>query len=133
MSGRWLLQLGSNLDDAACLQAAVERLGALGAVRLLGPVRHWPPRSGEGAWYFNALLELDCDLAAGPLRDALREIEAALGRDRSQRERVAIDIDPLAERIDGAWRADAHALAKGELDQLPASRLLEDAGIAIQH
>ncbi len=101
----------------------------MGEVECLG-VRHLPPRSGEGPWYFNALAILRSDSVDDRVRAALRAIEARLGRDRAIPERVAIDIDVLARRGD-LWIADPHALAKGELDRYPAANLLAEAGIMV--
>lgn len=133
MSGRrrHLLLLGSNLADASRLDQALDALRALGAVTQPLPVRHGPPRSGDGAWYFNALAVLACALDDAALDAALAAIEQQLGRRRDGSE-VAIDIDRLAvAQGSGAWRAHPHALAKGELARPPAAGLLAACGIHI--
>lgn len=127
----WLLMLGSNLSDDSRLRQALCRLEALGRVQLLGEVRHLPPRSGAGAWYFNALAVVESALDAVAFRDALVAIETELGRDRGTPWRVDIDIDPLACRCGGEWVADPHALDKGELERPPAAELLRASGILV--
>lgn len=130
-STRWLLLLGSNQDSDATLRQALVALAALGVVACRD-IQHLPPRSGVGPWYFNALAQLDCALPESVLKAALREIESAQGRDRGTPEQVAIDIDVLAMMgPDGAWRADARALAKKEFDRDPAKALLNSAAIQV--
>lgn len=130
MARRWLLLLGSNLPEDDTLRAAQGRLGTPGSVQALTPIVHLRPASGSGPRYFNALLILDSTLSRDDLRETLRRIELELGRDRSDQARVAIDIDLLGWQQDGAWRADPHALAKGEFSRWPATHLLEMAGVS---
>ena len=128
---RWLLLLGSSLPTDACVQRALVRLGELGTVRAATPVRRCPSYAGEpGRWYFNALAELDSALDHVALHARLRTIEADLGRRRDVPAEVAIDLDILASHVDGDWQADAHALAKGDLDHPITQTLLQLAGIA---
>lgn len=128
---RWLLLLGSSLPTDACMQRALVRLGALGAVRAVTPVRRCPSYDGTpDRWYFNALAELDATLDRTALHARLRAIEAELGRRRDVPGEVAIDLDILARHAGGGWQADAHALAKGDLDHPITQTLLQLAGIA---
>jgi len=129
---RHLLLLGSNLPDASRIDQALELLRAIGPVQQPLPLRHGPPRSGQGAWYYNALAILDCALDDAALDAAIAAIEQRLGRRRDGAE-VAIDIDRLAvaEADGAAWRPHPHAIAKGELDRAPAAGLLADSGIQI--
>lgn len=128
---RWLLLLGSSLPTDAGVQRALVRLRALGSVRALTPVRRCPSYDGTpDRWYFNALAELDSALDHAALHARLRAIEAALGRRRDVPGEVAIDLDILARQVDGSWQADAHALAKGDLDHPITQTLLQLAGIA---
>lgn len=129
---RRLLMLGSNLPDDSRLCAALHRLAAHGRAELLGDIQHLPPRSGGGAWYFNALAVVESVLDDAAFRALLADIERELGRDRSQPARVEIDIDLLARQCDGDWVADAHALAKRELEQPPAVDLMRASGILVR-
>lgn len=129
--GSWLLMLGSNLPSGHIIEQALARLSEIGAIQTLGDVQHLPPRSGEGSWYFNALVILDGGFAEDVVRQSLRVIEQSLGRDRTTSSQVAIDIDVLA-RYQSGWIADRHALEKNELGQYPACKLIEDAGLTIQ-
>ncbi len=131
MARRWLLLLGSNQPQDSTLRAALKRLGSLGATQALTPIEHLRPASGTGPWYFNALIALQADLPREALRETLRRIEAELGRDRNDPARVAIDIDLLGSQQDDLWRADAHALAKGEPTRWPTAHLLTLAGLCL--
>lgn len=131
MARRWLLLLGSNLPEDDALRTAQERLGTLGAVQMLTPIEHLRPASGTGPRYFNALLVVDSTLSRDELRDTLRRIESELGRDRSDPARVAIDIDLLGWQHNNLWRADEHALAKGEPTHWPTMHLLKLAGLSL--
>lgn len=127
----WLLLLGSNDPDDARLWQALQRLAEFGRVDCLG-VHHLPPREGEGAWFYNALVRFETGLAAPELKVVLRAIEVALGRDRNTPLQVAIDIDILACDRQG-WLADRHAQDKGDLTGWPASQLLAEAGLQVRH
>lgn len=130
MSRRWLLVLGSNLAEDACLRRAMVALEALGEVAQLTPVLLTPARRGDGH-YHNALVTLASPLPGAALGSALKRIEAELGRVRDGSGVVAIDIDPLAVDEGRGWRPDAHALAKGELLRAPVPQLLAQAGIEV--
>lgn len=129
-SSSCLLFLGSNADSDEVIQRALHSLAALGKVTQFD-VEHLPPRSGSGAWYFNALAIVEHKKSAQDLRQSLRAIEQALGRNRQTPEVVAIDIDVLAFRHGNDWLADAHALEKGELETYPVQGMLSKAGITI--
>lgn len=129
---RHLLLLGSNLDHDLRLRQALAALAALGHLERPAPMLHLPPQAGHGRWYFNTLVVLECALDDAALERAVHGIEDALGRSRDGGSEVAIDIDRLAVAdTDGAWRADPHAVAKGELGRRPASDLLARSGIVI--
>lgn len=125
-----LLLLGSNLDTAAAVDAALVALGELGPVRALAPIRRMRARSGAGPDYFNVLATLDTVLDEAALEPHLKAIEARLGRDRSAA-RVAIDIDLLARRENAGWRLGNAARRKCEAEQTPARDLLAEAGISL--
>ena len=128
---RHLLLLGSNLPDATRIEQALQALRALGKLAQPVPVQHGPPRSGNGAWYYNTLAVLTCTLDDPALDAALAAIEQRLGRRRDGTE-VAIDIDRLAVALpDAPWQAHPHALAKGELTRAPAAQLLAASGLHI--
>jgi 2-amino-4-hydroxy-6-hydroxymethyldihydropteridine diphosphokinase len=130
MSRHWLLVLGSNLADDACLRQALVALEALGGVVQLTPVLLTPARRGEGH-YHNALVALASDAHPAALRQALKRVETALGRVRDGSGVVAIDIDPLAFDEGHGWQPDAHALEKGEFVRAPVPQLLSQAGIVL--
>ena len=130
MSRRWLLVLGSNLADDACLRQALVALEALGDVIQLTPVLLTPARHGDGH-YHNALAVLSSDAPPASLKRALKRVETVLGRVRDGSGVVAIDIDPLAFDEGRGWQPDAHALEKGEFTRAPVPQLLSQAGIAL--
>ena len=84
-----VLALGSNIGDRmAALQSAVDALGALSGVELLGvsPVVQTAPVGGPPGQqdYLNAVLRVDTGLTAEQLLAAGHGIEAALGRRRTR-------------------------------------------------
>lgn len=125
---RWLLMLGSNLPDDARIHEALRRLQEIGATAALTPVHRFPSHDGRPGDYANALAELTFDGGRGALDAALKRLERALGRDRAARGQVAIDIDILAWREQGRWRADEHAWAKGEFERPAVQVLLRESG-----
>lgn len=131
MSERWLLLLGSNRERRDTLDAALQRLTTLGVVEVVAAPRAMRPASGRGPDYFNALAIIVATGEAGDLKRRLRAIETALGRDRTQRQCVAIDIDLLAHDAGSGWRADPHAIEKGDVGSWPAVELLREAGIVV--
>jgi 7,8-dihydro-6-hydroxymethylpterin-pyrophosphokinase len=131
MARRWLLLLGSNLGTDACMRAALEQLAARGPTALLTPIQRFPSDDGSAAEYFNALVAWQvAGDHAGALRQ-LKRMEQALGRGSDGPMQVTIDIDLLAEQIDGHWQADPHALEKHEFDRAMVLALLQQAGVAV--
>lgn len=130
---RWLLMLGSNLPTDERLRRAMAMLSSFGRVEGLGDILHLPSRSSGGMWYFNSLVAIESTLERGEFRKALASVEDALGRDRSDPEIIAIDVDVLAVECDGEWVADAHAVEKNELERWPANRLLSNAGLSVRN
>jgi 2-amino-4-hydroxy-6-hydroxymethyldihydropteridine diphosphokinase len=104
---RAFLGLGANLGDApAALKAAIQAIAALPATELLAqsalyktaPLNtdadHVLP--GEGADYFNAVVEISTQLSAPDLLAQIQGLEAAARRTRSHRNAPrTLDIDIL--------------------------------------
>jgi 7,8-dihydro-6-hydroxymethylpterin-pyrophosphokinase len=129
MAQRWLLLLGSSLAGDGCVRAALQRLGVLGDVTALTPIRRLPTYDGSARVYHNLLAVLACahDLDAALLAARLKRIEAELGRRPG--DEIAIDIDILAMADGARWKLDAHALAKREFEHPPALTLLAEANL----
>lgn len=90
---RALLALGSSIDPQRNLPAAFGLLEALPGVEIVAVsgVYESPPLGRPGdPWFHNAALAVETNLGPGELRQAARDIEAALGRVRSE--------DPYAPR-----------------------------------
>lgn len=127
----WLLMLGSNLDDDARIHAALAQLGKLGSARLASPIARLPADDRTGApGYYNALVTLDTDLDRPAVVSHSKRIEQALGRGHDI-QRVAIDIDLLAQHDGTHWIADPHALTKHEFSHAHTRELLRDAAIDV--
>lgn len=128
---RWLLLLGSNRADDVLMHAALAQLRACGSATWLTPVQRFAADDGSTRPFYNALLTWDvADTSAGA-HAQIRQIELALGRDRTRSDEVAIDIDLLACFVDGQWHAHAHALDKHEFDRALVRGLLRQAGLAV--
>lgn len=98
-----LLSLGGNVGDRkATMDAAVARLAALPgtAVTARSPYyRTEPDGPVEQAWFVNVAVAVRTEMDAAALAAACRDIEAALGRDRSNEIPWGprpIDIDVIA-------------------------------------
>lgn len=126
---RWLLLLGSSRAEDASLRAALQRLGA---TTLLTPVQRFPADDGSARQFYNALAEWRVTDADGSAREQIRQVELALGRDRTRVDEVAIDIDLLAQWVGGQWCAHAHALDKHEFERALVLGLLRQAGVTIR-
>jgi 7,8-dihydro-6-hydroxymethylpterin-pyrophosphokinase len=128
---RWLLLLGSSLDQDDRLRTALDCLADLGESQALTPVQRFPSHDGSGR-YYNALAEIHFDDERPVLVAALKRLETALGRHRDETATVDIDIDILAATdADGRWRADHHALEKNEFARDTVCELLRQAGIDV--
>jgi len=97
---RYFIGLGGNLGDrAALLRRAAEALAALGRVRGRSRIYSTEPVGGPPQPpYFNAALDLDCELSPQALLAQTQDLERAIGRDRSGEVRWGprpIDIDLL--------------------------------------
>jgi len=128
---RWLLLLGSSRATDTLLREAVQRLGEDGATRLLTPIRRFPADDDSGLAFHNALAEWTPADGSLDAQARIRDIEAALGRDRSRDDEVAIDIDLLARFTHGQWRAHPHALDKHEFARALVRGLLQQAGVDV--
>ncbi len=100
MFNRAYIGIGSNMGEPQvhCLEA-VNRLGELPVSRLTSLSRWYLSRPvgvvGQD-WFVNGVAEIDTNLAARELLDALLGIEADMGRVRKQRwESRIIDLDLL--------------------------------------
>ena len=127
----WLLSLGSNLEDANRLHAALDLLATLGPCAVLTAIRTFPARHSAGR-YFGTLASLAWRGGRDTLDATLKQLETRLGRQRDNPAgEVAIDIDILAMRDGDRWLADAHALDKGEFGHADVRTMLQEAGLAI--
>lgn len=86
--------LGSNTGDRkGILDRAVECLGSCICVTGITPDFDNPDYTRRGNDYLNRLVSGVTDMPLEALREALRDIEERLGRDRSTSGRVTADID----------------------------------------
>ncbi|MBN8430713.1 2-amino-4-hydroxy-6-hydroxymethyldihydropteridine diphosphokinase [Microbulbifer salipaludis] len=97
---RCYIGLGSNLDDpAAQLRRALEQIQGIPQTTLCASSAFYasaPIGPGEQPDYVNAVAELDTDLAAEALLDALQAIENSHGRERTLRWGArTLDLDIL--------------------------------------
>ena len=102
MAEAWL-SLGANIGDRkAAIDAAVARLGALPGTKVIARSAYYrtaPVGPVAQEWFVNIAVSVLTELDTAALRAACREIEAALGRDRTKE--VAwgpriVDIDVIA-------------------------------------
>jgi 2-amino-4-hydroxy-6-hydroxymethyldihydropteridine diphosphokinase len=93
----YYIALGSNLGHrAANLDAARAAIAQLGEITAFSPVFETTPEGPSSAPYLNAALALTSDLDAPPLLASLHDIEASLGRVRTERWGArTIDLDLL--------------------------------------
>lgn len=126
---RWLLLLGSSLPGPERLHAA---LAALGEAGWLTGVQRFAADDASPRQFYNALAQWHVAGDADTVRSRIRDIEAALGRDRDNRHEVAIDIDLLAHWADGQWQVWPHAQAKGEFSRPLVQGLLREAGVVVR-
>ena len=108
-----LIGLGSNLADRKTLiDEAITRLGLLPKTRVVARSSYYrtePVGPVEQEWFINAAVRLITESDAEALATACREIEAALGRDRSVEVPSGprfIDIDVIAARGEEAKAED---------------------------
>ena len=128
---RWLLLLGSSRADDSLMCAAIAQLGERGSATWLTPIKRFAADDGSARRFYNALAIWEVADSHTGAQAQIRQIELALGRDRTRHDEVAIDIDLLACWIDGAWNAHAHALEKREFDRVLVQRLLDQVGISV--
>jgi 2-amino-4-hydroxy-6-hydroxymethyldihydropteridine diphosphokinase len=83
MSGRAYLSLGSNVEPARHLRAAIDALRSRFGDVVVSPVYRTPAVGFDGPAFLNAAAFLDSDLEPQPLNDWLHALEDAHGRDRS--------------------------------------------------
>lgn len=127
---RWLLLLGSNLEDDAVVREALLRLNESGPVARLTDVRRFPAYGNSRGPYYNVLAQWRVDVERDEVLARIKALEQALGRDPATAARVDIDIDVLAYADgDAGWTADPHAIAKQEFTHAPVLALLHEAGI----
>jgi 2-amino-4-hydroxy-6-hydroxymethyldihydropteridine diphosphokinase len=128
----WLLVIGSNMDGEAQLGRAILRLQALGEVQTLGPPVTTVAEPPGAPDYCNVLVSIRTEVADLPTLDAaLKAIESALGRDRRQRDLIALDIDVLALGGAGRWRLTGPARRKRDFAKAYVCTLLQTAGISV--
>ena len=92
------LSLGSNLGDrSANLRAAIDQLGAAGAVRAVsGLYETEPVELRDQPWFLNCVVELETSDSPGPLLKRVLAMEQAMGRLRTRDKGPrSIDIDIL--------------------------------------
>ncbi len=128
---RLLLLLGSSRADDSLMGDALTQLGARGSATWLTPVQRFAADDGSARQFYNALAIWEVADGAAGAGERIRQLELALGRDRTRTDDVAIDIDVLACFVDGQWRAHAHALDKHEFDRELVRGLLRQAGVAV--
>jgi 2-amino-4-hydroxy-6-hydroxymethyldihydropteridine diphosphokinase len=124
---RYFLSLGSNIEPARNLIAAVRMLRSLGEVIAISPVYISPPFGTDDPQpdYLNAVLIIDTDREPGDFQEqVVRVIETRLGRERGD-DRFAprtIDIDILM--------VDREIL---EIDhrRIPSPEILERSFVAV--
>jgi 2-amino-4-hydroxy-6-hydroxymethyldihydropteridine diphosphokinase len=118
--------LGANLGDAAqALRAAIDRLAALPASRLLNTSSLYgtAPVDAGGPDYVNAVVELETGLDAAALLAQLQSIEHTAGRERPYRNAPrTLDLDLL---LYGDERIDTPALT------VPHPRMTERAFVLV--
>jgi 2-amino-4-hydroxy-6-hydroxymethyldihydropteridine diphosphokinase len=83
MSGRAYLSLGSNVEPARHLRAAIDALRTRFGDVVVSPIYRTPAVGFEGPAFLNAAAVIDSDLEPEPLNDWLHALEDAHGRDRS--------------------------------------------------
>lgn len=97
--------MGSNIDPDRNLPLAIARLAQLGRVVALSNVYQNPAVSQDPQPdYLNAALALEVDHSPSQLQTALREIEQALGRVRSEDKyaprTIDLDLVMMDDRVD---------------------------------
>jgi len=93
-----LIALGSNVGDrAANLRRAIGLLRSHGEVTVVSSVYETEPMYLEDqGWFLNCVVALETRLTPGSLLDVLKGIEAAMGRERSERYGPrSVDLDIL--------------------------------------
>jgi 2-amino-4-hydroxy-6-hydroxymethyldihydropteridine diphosphokinase len=89
--------LGSNIDRKRNYLEALKRLAGLGIIAAISSVYETTPIGGkEGEDFYNGSVLLETDLGARDLKHALRKIEAAMGRirtdDRNSPRTIDLDL-----------------------------------------
>lgn len=134
MNQAWL-SLGGNIGDRkAAIDAAVERLGALPGTTVTARSSYYrtaPVGPVAQDWFVNIAVAVATELDTADLRNAGREIETALGRDRSKEiswgpRTVDIDVIAASDRPN----AKPHRELKRGYVIIPLTEIAPDLTIA---
>lgn len=92
---RAVVALGSNIDPAFNLPAAIDMLGSIAGVEVakLSSTHHSEAVGGDYPPFHNAAVLIDTSLTPADLKDSLLRIEAALGRIRTSDKNAPRPID----------------------------------------
>lgn len=92
---RVYISIGSNHNRETNIAHALRRLRESFGEIQTSPVYRSAAVNGQGADYQNLAIGFDTALPFADVRQLMRSIEAELGRDRSQSEKISIDLDIL--------------------------------------
>ena len=124
MAERVLISLGSNIDRQRNLPAAVTALDRHPDIRLVAvsPIYATQPVGGnaDDPIFYNAAALVETDLPVAELRQALRAIEAGLGRvradDKFAPRPIDLDIAMVGERV---MEVDGYVIPDPEIVRYP--------------
>jgi 2-amino-4-hydroxy-6-hydroxymethyldihydropteridine diphosphokinase len=124
MSEKAFISLGSNIDPERNLPLAMRNLEAIGEIRAVSAV-YQNPSVGPTPQpdFLNAAVLIATDLEPLEIRAILREIEAAMGRVRSEDKYAPREID-LDLCLLGAWVFESPGLTLPDPDLLLRPHLI---------
>lgn len=87
--------IGSNHDALANIERGLALLGDSVSVVAVSPYYKTPSTHDVDVWYINAVAQLETDLSPSDIKALLYDVENKVGRDRTQKDVIALDFDLL--------------------------------------
>ena len=127
MNNTAIVAIGSNIAPSENVPSAIKAMRRHSSIEVRAMSRIYetaPAGSSEGPRFHNAAARIATDLPAEELREALRGIEAALGRTRTDDKNAPRTVD-----LDIAWYEDFEGIVAGS--EIPDPQIPKQAYLAV--